>query len=158
MKRLAKKVFHQSRRRQTLLSIGSAAGTAAVLYAFYPLVAVAAITTVLIMHEGGHAVAATAAGVPTALPVFVPAGLIAFGMTVMVRSDGLRRVFIFASGPLSGLLAAMALVLLGWYLALISLVRIGLALCFWEAGSLTIGSDGRKLRVALAERRQICST
>lgn len=152
-----RKIFLLPKPKQALLTVGSAAGTAAVLYAFYPIVAVLAICTVLIAHEGGHVLAAWATGTPSALPIFVPASVIAFGFTIMVKSRGLRRFLIYASGPLSGLLAALALMFLGWWMAIVNLVRIGAALTFWEGASLTVGSDGRKMRAVWTERRSLCS-
>lgn len=157
LKRIARKIFFLPKPKQAALSIASAAGTAAVLYAFYPLVAVVAITLVLITHEGGHVIAATATGTKSSLPVFVPASVVAFGFTIVVKSRGLRRFLIYASGPLSGLLAALGLMFLGWVMAIANLVRIGAALTFWESASLTVGGDGRKMRAAWTERRQMCS-
>ena len=145
------------RPKQAAISVASAAGTAAVLYAFFPLIVVGAVLIVLLAHEGGHVVGAMATGTGHSLPVFIPLGVMAFGITVVQKSSIVRRVIIYANGPLAGLIGSVALAFLGWWLALAALIRTALVLSVWELASITIGSDGQKIRAALSERNMACT-
>ncbi len=145
-----KKIFNLKRYQQAGLTVATAAGSAAVLYAVYPPVLVAATMFVLIVHEFGHYFAAIDV-TDAALPLFIPAIVFVLGMTmVMPLLDKEKMVRIYKAGPKWGLIASVIVAIVGAVVNNTMVIGSGIALACCEIYSMTLGSDGRRIRNAQA--------
>lgn len=130
------------------LAIGSAAGTAMLMYAIVGLPVSVLITAALIAHETGHALLARFSGAKTWPPIFVPLGIGAVGLTRVERLDDRFRSAVALAGPLAGLATVALLGVLSVMLSAESLILPLLILVAAEIYAATLGSDGRKFRHA----------
>jgi hypothetical protein len=147
-KHTLKKVFDLNRFQQGALTVTTAAASAAVLYAVYPPALVVCGMIVILVHEFGHYF--TAIGyTDAALPLFIPAGLFVFGMTmVMPLKDKLKMIEIYQAGPKWGMIASAIIAIVGLLISSPAIILSGISLGCCELYSITLGSDGRRIRQA----------
>lgn len=136
------------------LSIGSALGTAAVLYFFVPVYAAVIIFLVLVAHEMGHYTLANILGATAIPPLFIP---VIFGAVGWTRVKNLARryqVLVAAAGPIAGMILAIGVLIGGLLAACLPIVYVATGALVFELFNITIGSDGRKIRRARRESKQ----
>lgn len=125
--------------RDTGVSIGSAAGTAALTYALLPLGLIG--VAVLCAHELGHYLVARALGLTATLPVFIPLGILTLGFTRVYGTHAPSLAAVGWAGPAAGLTVAAtmaAAAMLGGYAPA---VWFALFACGTELWNLCFGTD-----------------
>jgi hypothetical protein len=123
------------------VTCGSAAGTAAVLYAFFPLAVVNSVMFVLIAHEMGHFLVARDRGYDPDWPLFVPVFVLAFGLTHIPGVATEDVPAIANAGSYFGIAAAVLVMLGAITLHSYLLLVTGFWLVIWQVIDHFIGPD-----------------
>jgi len=144
MRNLIRKIFSKHKRK--FVAVGSAAGTAAVMYAVWSTVVVFLMLAVVILHEMGHFYSAQFSGVETGYVVFIPFILGILGITQIhdIPDELQRRIAI--AGPVAGVIASAIIFAIVWLLQFVSLILPALLLMLFEALNLVIGADAKRFR------------
>jgi hypothetical protein len=141
---------------QVTYCVGTAAAMAAVLYWSIPVWAVVALVVPLLAHEFAHYFQALRLKMDPSLPLFFPVplpgflggGALAFGATRVRGFDPEREAVIALTGPMIGVIVALAF-LVGFAIAgFVPGVWFSLWMTIFHFVSGTIGSDGRRYRRA----------
>lgn len=130
------------------LALGSASGTAMLLYAVMGLPIALALMAVLLSHEGAHALTARNFGAKAWPPLLIPFGIGAFGLTRIEGLDPQFRSAVALAGPLTGFFVAAALLVASCVLLSECLILPLSLIMATEVYSATMGSDGRKFKLA----------
>jgi hypothetical protein len=132
--------------KRLALSVATALGTAAVVYALFPgLVGVVAIS-ILFSHELGHIVAGILAGGEASPPVYIPLGWILLGVSKIKGLSDRSRPWVAMAGPGAGVMMALVLMSIAWWTGNVPLAWMAAAGLVFELYAATFGSDGRKFR------------
>jgi hypothetical protein len=103
---------------------------------------------VIVAHEFGHYITSLNY-TEAAMPIFIPAICFVFGLTmVMPTGDSEEMVRIYKAGPKWGMIASALVALVGALLNSAALILSGITLVCCELYSMTLGSDGRRIKSA----------
>jgi hypothetical protein len=127
--------------REALLSVGTAAGIAAVSYAISPLALVG--LTILYVHELGHYMVAYFFDADVALPFFVPLGIFVLGCTRIFSVNKHLTVPIAWAGPAAGWTAGFFLLASATVLMTPVAISLTVGALALEVFNVLFGRDGR---------------
>lgn len=145
-KKVISKIIKLNRFEQGCITVASAAACAAVLYSLYPFVIVASALCVLILHEFGHFFTANRV-TDAALPIFIPVIFTIVGVTVVIPTDSPEEmVNIYSAGPRWGLFGGAVLLVVGVATSNPAFILSSLSLACCEIYSITLGSDGQRVK------------
>jgi hypothetical protein len=134
--------------KSAILSISTALGSAAVLYACIPLAPVIVMMAVISTHETGHFAIGSFTGADANLPIFIPFGFFVLGLTRIKKVQDEFKSAVAIAGPMSGAAAALGVMLLALWVGNIPLAVAATTALVYEVWSGTLGSDGRRFRTA----------
>lgn len=135
-----------SKHKRKFVTVGSALGTAAFMYAIWSSLLIFFIMFVVMLHEFGHYMMANIMGAETGYVLFVPIIVGILGMTQIrnIPKDAERLIAI--AGPVMGLVASMLLFAIVWLLGLTAYLLPAFMIIVFEFLNLFIGPDAKKFR------------
>lgn len=145
-RRTLKKLLRKHKRK--IVSVGSAAGSAGVLYFIWGTWFAAATVLVIVVHEFGHWVVARHYGADTGYVIFIPLGLFIVAATQVMNLADEFKAKVAMAGPIFGTIMALILGLCILILALEHLFFPALMLLIFEVLGFFVGSDAKKYRHA----------
>lgn len=131
---------------QATYCLGSAAATAAVLYAMLPLWLGAVIMIIVAAHEFGHYFAAMRTSQMPLLPFFIPLIYGVLGGTTVKGKDPNHLQTIALAGPMIGSLVSFAMMLVAVALKFTPMAWASFWMLLFQIWSGTLGADGRRYR------------
>jgi len=145
IKTLAKQMIDTNRFNQSVITIATAAVSAAVLYTVFPPGIVLSLMFVVILHEFGHFFAAKN-NTRAATPVLIPIPPFLIGVTAIIPvEDPYVMMHIYRNGPIYGIFASALIFSFGLMHSITLITICGLTLGLWEIYAITYGSDARKM-------------
>lgn len=147
---IKKLLFKLKKVPNSLYSVGSLMGLAAINYAIIHDPLVFLFVLVLFVHELGHYITAKKNKVKAKLPVFIPLPFVGIGITKINKTTADIEMKIAASGPLYSTIFLSALAILNIFKKFISM-NVILIMAVSELTFNYIGSDGARYRKAKRE-------
>ncbi len=131
---------------QATYCIGSAAATAAVLYAMLPLWLGMLIMIIVAAHEFGHYFAAATTGQMPLLPFFIPLIYGVLGGTTVKGKDPTHLQSVALAGPVVGSIIAIIMMLAAITMRFTPMAWASMWMLLFQVWSGTFGADGRRFR------------
>jgi len=131
---------------QSAYCLGTAAATAAVLYAMLPLWLGAVIMIIVAAHEFGHYFAAAKTGQMPLLPFFIPLIYGVLGGTTVKGKDPNHLQSVALAGPMVGSIVSIILMMISIAMRFTPMAWASFWMLLFQVWSGTFGADGRRYR------------
>lgn len=131
---------------QSVYCLGTAAATAAVLYAMLPVWLGAIIFLVVAAHEFGHYFAAAKTGQMPLLPFFIPLIYGVLGGTTVKGRDPNHLQSVALAGPMVGSIVSIIAMFIAIALKFTPMAWASFWMLLFQIWSGTFGADGRRYR------------
>lgn len=134
--------------KHKFVALGSALGTASVMYAIWGSIFVLLSFFVVVIHEMGHIIAAHISGAEIGYTFFIPLIIAVLGATQITNIPTEKEAFIAISGPIAGLIGSILLFIYALLFGLQYLIWPIILLVVFEVFNLVVGSDAKKYKKA----------
>lgn len=131
---------------QATYCLGTAAATAAVLYAMLPLWLGAVIMLIVAAHEFGHYFAALRLDQMPMLPFFIPLVYGVLGGTTVKGKDPRHLQSVALAGPMIGALISVVIIMISIAIKFTPMAWASFWMLLFQVWSGTFGADGRRYR------------
>ena len=139
---------------QTTYCVGTAAATAAVLYAMLPVWLGMVILAIVAAHEFGHYFMAATLGQDPLLPFFIPLIYGVLGGTTVKGKDPLHLMNVALAGPMVGSIVSIIIMIAAFAMGFLPMVWAAFWMLLFQVWSGTFGADGRRYRRHKNEAKQ----
>lgn len=135
-----------SRHKRKFAAVGSAMGTAGVMYAVWGAVIALCMMFVVVLHEAGHVFMAQANGIETGYVIFLPLILGILGITQIKNVPKEHQSKVAMAGPVMGVIASCILLVWALFFGLMQYIIPIMLLVLFEVINMFFGSDAKKYK------------
>ena len=139
---------------QTTYCVGTAAATAAVLYAMLPIWLGIVILAIVAAHEFGHYFSALSLGQNPLLPFFIPLIYGVLGGTTVKGKDPIHLMTVALAGPMVGSIVSVIVMITALAMGFTPMLWAAFWMLLFQVWSGTFGADGRRYRRHKNESKQ----